>query len=172
MTIHQLVTEKGDSLVIITASGEEVVLTVGPDCSLVVNMPDNLSAKLETDNYTVDFNPSLAIIKVTYRGSLDLNTRKHVVNQIGESFAEPNQLKILLDVNQLQMDWSIAEQAEFAEYVVKHERLSRAKIAVLHKPEHNPNWFIDTCAFNSGCLVAQFTREKHAEEWLATEAAA
>jgi hypothetical protein len=172
MTIHQLVTEKGDGLVIITASGEEVVVTVAPDGSLVVKMPDNLSSKIETDNYTVDFNPSLAIIKVTYRGSLDMDTRKHVVDQLDERFALPNPLKILLDVNQLEMDWSIAQQAEFAQYVASHERLSSAKVAVVHKPEHNPNWFIDTCAFNRGCLVAQFTREKHAEEWLATETAA
>jgi hypothetical protein len=172
MAIHQRVTEKGDSLVIITASGERILLTVGSDDSLAVTVPDNLSAKIEGDNYTVEFNPSLSIIKVTYRGSLDLDTRKHVVDQLGESFAVPNPLKILVDVNQLEMDWPIAEQAEFAQYVANHKRLSSAKVAVLHKPDHNPNWFIDTCAFNSGCLVAQFTRENQAEEWLENEAAA
>ncbi len=172
MAIHQLVTEKGDSIVIVTASGEEILLTVGADDSLAVTMPNNLSAKIEAENYTVDFNPALAVIKVTYRGALDLATRKHVVDQLADSFDQSKPLKILLDVNQMEMDWSIPEQAEFAEYVSTHQQLKHAKIAVLHQPDHNPNWFIDTCVFNNGCLTAQFTRKNQAEEWLVTESAA
>ena len=125
--------------------------------------------KIETDNYTLGFNQSLAIIKVTYRGSLELEARKRVVDLLGDSFAQPNPLKILLDVNQLEMGWSIPEQAEFAEYVSNHQRLKYAKVAVLHQPDYNPNWFIDTCAFNSGCLTAQFTQQNAAESWLSSD---
>ena len=172
MTIHQRVIDAGESLVIVRPCGEKVVIAVGQKNEITVTMPDNVPVKIESDHYTVDFNPSREIIKVTYRGSLDLDTRKHVVDQLNETFAVPNPLKILLDVNQLKMDWSIAEQAEFADYVATHKRLKHARVAVLHQADNNPNWFIDTCAFNSGCLVAQFTREKQAEAWLVTKIAA
>ena len=172
MAIHQRVIDAGESLVIVRPCGEKVVIAVGKGNEITVTMPVNVPAKIESDHYTLDFNPSRAIIKVTYRGSIDLETRKQVVDQLGDSFDQPNPLKILLDVNQLEMDWSIAEQAEFADYVATHKRLKHAKVAVLHQADNNPNWFIDTCAFNSGCLVAQFTREKQAEAWLVTKVAA
>ena len=49
---------------------------------------------------------------------------------------------------------------------VNNTGLPNARVAVLHKPDFNPNAIIDDSAFNNGYLLAQFSSPDDAELWL------
>jgi hypothetical protein len=81
-------------------------------------------------------------------------------------FPEQKPYKILVNVCELKMDLSLHEQHEFGDYLAFHPGLSRAKVAVVHKADYNPNLLIDNCAFNNGYRLAEFNQIKEAEAWL------
>ncbi len=64
------------------------------------------------------------------------------------------------------MDLSFDEQQAFREHLANNPGLTDARVAVLHKPDFNPNAIIDDSAFNNGYLLAQFSSHADAELWL------
>jgi len=71
-----------------------------------------------------------------------------------------------IDVRKLEMNLTIEEQKIWGEHFANHPKLTYARAAVLHEESHNPNLFVDTYAFNQGYLLAEFSDEKEARNWL------
>lgn len=117
-------------------------------------------------NYKITFIESLNIIHVTYFDHVCLSERVQAVNEVCNTYRNIKPLKILVNVRKLVMQLTLNEQHRFGEYLANHPVLSDAKVAVLHKVDHNPNLLIDTCAFNEGYRLAEFNQIKEAELWL------
>ena len=172
MTIHNLLRDVGERVVITTAVGEQVVVEILSNNRIGVVAPSGMKISNLEDDYSIDFNPTLQVVHVTYVGVVSLKARICAVNEVCENYAQSSPLKILVDVNKLEMNLSAEEQIAFGEYLAGHADLTGARVAVLHKPEHNPNLLIDVSAFNNGYLLAEFNRRKNAELWLTRSAAA
>jgi hypothetical protein len=118
-------------------------------------------------NYKINFVESINIIHVIYSGQVSLDDRVQAVNDVCNTYLALKPLKILVNVSDLVMGLSLQEQHRFGEYLASHPGLLNAKVAVVHKPDYNPNLLIDTCAFNNGYRLAEFNQVKEAELWLA-----
>ena len=120
-------------------------------------------------SYRINFNKSLEIVNVIYSGAVSLEKRKQAVEHVCSNHGRLKPLKILVDVRELVMDLSFEDQQTFGEYLANHAGLTHARVAVLHKPDYNPNIVIDDSAYNSGYLLAQFSSRTDAESWLLGE---
>ena len=116
--------------------------------------------------YTIDLNESLEIVNVVYTGKVSLDMRMQAVEQVCSSYSHLKPLKILVDVRGLIMDLSFDEQQAFGKNLANNPVLTDARVAVLHKPDFNPNAIIDDSAFNNGYMLAQFSSQADAELWL------
>jgi len=116
--------------------------------------------------YTIDLNESLGIVNVVYSGKVSLDMRMQAVHQVCSSYSHLKPLKILVDVRGLIMDLSFDEQQAFGKSLANNPVLTDARVAVLHKPDFNPNAIIDDSAFNNGYMLAQFSSQADAELWL------
>lgn len=120
-------------------------------------------------SYVIHMDESLNIVNVTYTGTVSLHSRMQAVERVCRNYSDSRPLKILVDVRELVMDLSIEEQQEFGKHLAKHPGLTNARVAVLHKPDFNPNVVIDASAFNDGYILAQFSSLTDAELWLSGE---
>jgi hypothetical protein len=116
--------------------------------------------------YTVRFDENLEIVYVIYSGEVSLDERMQAVKEVCTTYAEFMPLKILVDVRDLVIQMSFREQRSFGEFLSVYSGLMNARVAVLHKPSHNPNVLIDTIAFNNGYKLAEFNETADAEGWL------
>ena len=119
--------------------------------------------------FRIALDDSLEIVNVVYNGTVDLETRKQAVERVCSGYGDLQPLKILVDVRELIMDLTFDEQQAFGEYLANHPGLTDARVAVLHRPEFNPNVVIDSSAYNNGYLLAQFSSRRDAEMWLMKE---
>lgn len=166
MTIHNLERNIGEKLVITTAAGKHVVVEVLGNNRFGILAPDDINIRNQEASYSIDLNVALQIVNVTYWGAVSLKDRMSAVNEVCENYAQSDPLKILVDVNKLEMDLTAEEQIAFGEYLAGHAGLTDARVAVLHKSEHNPNLLVDITAFNNGYLLAEFNKRINAESWL------
>jgi hypothetical protein len=120
-------------------------------------------------SYRINFNESLEIVNVIYSGAVSIDKRKQAVEQVCSNHSRLKPLKILVDVRELVMDISFADQQAFGEHLANHPGLTHARVAVLHKPDFNPNLVIDDSAYNNGYVLAQFSSHADAESWLLRE---
>ena len=116
--------------------------------------------------YKIETGPSSNIVTVTYQGKVNLNTRLQVVEQVCHKYSGLKPFRVLVDVQNLEMDLLFSEQEAFGEYLSNHYDLRRARVAVLHQPSFNPNSVIDAKAFSNGYRLAQFSSRAKAEQWL------
>ena len=171
MIIHSLERDIGEKVVITTASGEQVLIEVLGNDLFGISAPDGINVSHQEAGYSIDFNPALKVVNVSYLGAVSLKDRVCAVNDVCENYARFGPLKILVDVNKLEMELTTEEQVAFGEYLAGHVDLTDARVAVLHKPEHNPNLVVDITAFNKGYLLAEFNKKENAEAWLLRTAA-
>ena len=118
-----------------------------------------MTYELKLDDFT-------EIVSVIYSGTASLEMRIRAVEEVCSRFRHLMPLKILVDVRELVMDLYFSEQAAFGEYLANHYGLTNARVAVLHKPDFNPNLVIDVTAFNNGYRLAQFSSRADVELWL------
>ena len=116
--------------------------------------------------FSIEFDNSHEIVNVVYNGTVSLEMRKQAVERVCSDYGQYKPLKILVDVRELIMDLSFDEQQAFGEFLANHPGLNHARVAVLHKPDFNPNVVIDSSAYNNGYLLAQFSSRSDAELWL------
>jgi len=116
--------------------------------------------------YKIDFNEPLEIVNVVYSGNVSLGMRMQAVEQVCSNYGHIQSLKVLVDVRELVMELSFDEQQDFGKYLANNPVLINARVAVLHKPDFNPNAIIDDSAFNNGYMLAQFSSRADAELWL------
>jgi hypothetical protein len=116
--------------------------------------------------YKIDLNESLDIVNVVYSGKVSLDMRMQAVKQTCSDLGHLKPLKILVDVRGLVMRLSFEEQQDFGKHLANNPALTDARVAVLHKPDFNPNAIIDDSAFNNGYMLAQFSSQADAELWL------
>lgn len=119
--------------------------------------------------YHINLNESLEIVNVIYSGTVSLEMRKQAVEQVCSNHSHIKPLKILVDVRDIVMDLSFEDQQAFGEHLANHPGLTHARVAVLHKPDFNPNVVIDDSAYNKGYVLAQFSSRTDAESWLLGE---
>ncbi len=112
---------------------------------------------------------SLNIVNVTYTGTVNLHDRMQAVERVCRNYSHLQPLKILVDVRELVMDLSIEDQQKFGKHLAQHPGLTNARVAVLHKPDFNPNVVIDDSASSDGYMLAQFSSRTDAELWLSKE---
>jgi len=117
-------------------------------------------------SYVIHKDESLNIVNVTYTGTVNLHNRMQAVERVCRNYSHLQPLKILVDVRELVMDLSIEEQQAFGKHLANHPGLTNARVAVLHKPDFNPNVVVDDSAFNDGYMLAQFSSRTDAEFWL------
>jgi len=117
-------------------------------------------------SYIIDLNKPLEIVNVIYSGKVSLEMRLQAVEQVCGNYGHLKPLKILVDVRELVMDLSFDEQQAFGKQLANNPGLTNARVAVLHKPDFNPNAIIDDSAFNNGYMLAQFSSPDDAELWL------
>ena len=101
-------------------------------------------------SYVIHMDDSLEIVNVTYTGTVSLQKRMQAVERVCRNYGHFQPLKILVDVRELVMDLTIEEQEAFGKHLAGHPGLTNARVAVLHKPDFNPNVVIDGAAFNDG----------------------
>ncbi len=106
------------------------------------------------------------IITVTYTGSVNLSERKTAVDETCKLITPSVPVKLLIDVRNINNNMSLDEQEYFVEYLVEKKELANAKVAVLHNPQSNPNFMIDSFAYIAGYQTVDFDREKDAISWL------
>lgn len=116
--------------------------------------------------YRISFDETNGVVDVIYNGEVSLEQRKQAVEQVCQEFAHLDTLPIMVDVRQLTMHLTSAEQKAFGQYLASHPVLSKARVAVLHPETHNPNLLIDTTAFSRGYTLAQFNLIPEAHAWL------
>jgi len=112
---------------------------------------------------------SLNIVNVTYTGTVSLHNRMQAVERVCRNYSHLQPLKILVDVRELVMDLPIEQQQAFGKHLANHPELTNARVAVLHKPDFNPNVEIDHIAYNDGYMLAQFSSLIDAESWLSAQ---
>jgi hypothetical protein len=102
-----------------------------------------------------------------YSGIVSLDERIQAVQEVCESYGNCMPYRILINFCDLEMHMSFDEQQTFGRYLGNHQGLTNARVAVLFQRGHNPNVIIDTSAYLSGYLIAQFDDKQKAEYWLA-----
>ena len=117
-------------------------------------------------SYVIHMDDSLNIVNVTYTGTVSLHDRMQAVERVCRNYSHLQPLKILVDVRELVMDLSSEKQQVFGKHLANHPGLTYARVAVLHKPDFNPNAVIDDSAHNDGYMLAQFSSRTDAELWL------
>ena len=117
-------------------------------------------------SYVIHKDEALGIVNVTYTGTVSLHNRMQAVERVCRNYSHLHPLKILVDVRELVMDLSFDEQQAFGKQLANNPALTNARVAVLHKPDFNPNAIIDDSAFNNGYMLAQFISPDDAELWL------
>jgi hypothetical protein len=117
-------------------------------------------------SYIIELNKPLEIVNVIYTGKVSLDMRLQAVDQVCCNHSHLMPLRILVDVRELVMDLSFDEQQAFGKQLASNPALTNARVAVLHKPDFNPNAIIDDSAFNNGYMLAQFSSPDDAELWL------
>jgi len=117
-------------------------------------------------SYVIHMDESLNIVNVTYTGTVSLHDRMQAVERVCRNYNHLQPLKILVDVRELVMDLSIEDQQTFGKHLANHPGLTNARVAVLHKPDFNPNVVIDKSAYKNGYMLAQFSSGTDAELWL------
>ena len=116
--------------------------------------------------YRIHFSEKDHIVHVIYQGRVSLDERIEAVNQVCSNYAYLRPLRALVNVLELEMCLTPQEQKAFGEFLALHPLLANAKVAVLHKPDYNPNLLIDAVAFNNGYRLAEFNQANEAESWL------
>ena len=116
--------------------------------------------------YKIESRPASSIVTVTYHGKVSLDTRLRAVEEVCRNYSDLKPFRILVDVEDLEMDLLLSEQEAFGEYLSNHYDLRSARVAVLHQPGFNPNAVIDGKAFGNGYRLAQFLSRAKAEQWL------
>ncbi len=117
-------------------------------------------------NYKIVFDETFEIVNVIYIGSVCLLERLQEVDEICKRYSHLKPLRILVNVRELVMDLSLQEQQYLGKYIASQSGFVHAKVAVLHNPGHNPNFIVDSCAFNNGHRIAEFDKRRDAESWL------
>jgi hypothetical protein len=117
-------------------------------------------------SYVIELNKPQEIVNVIYSGKVSLDMRLQAVDQVCCNYSHLMPLRILVDVRELVMDLSFDEQQAFGKQLANNPALTNARVAVLHKPDFNPNAIIDDSAFNNGYMLAQFISPDDAELWL------
>ena len=116
--------------------------------------------------FKIDLDEALKIVNVVYSGKVSFGMRMQAVEQVCRNLGHLKPLKILVDVRRLVMGLSFEEQQDFGKHLANNPALTDARVAVLHKPDFNPNAIIDDSAFNNGYMLAQFSSQADAELWL------
>ena len=116
--------------------------------------------------FNIDFDTSTQIISVKYSGATDLDSKLRAVKEVTQTYADKEEIKILIDVREQIMDMSLSEQEAFGEYLANHHDLRKAKVAVLHEPSFNPNTVIDFISYKNGYQLAEFSSLADATQWL------
>ena len=116
--------------------------------------------------FEIDFDETSGVINICYRGEVDLGERQAAVEQICSSHHSGRELRILVDVRNMTLNMTIDEQRRFGEYLADCSELKRAKVAILHNKNHNPNIIVDSCAVVNGLHLAQFDLSRDALAWL------
>jgi len=106
------------------------------------------------------------ITTVIYSGGVDLNERKMAVEEVCESINPDEPVRLLIDVRNISMNMSEDEQEYFGKYLAAKDKLSKAKVAVVHNPQNNPNMVINTFAYIEGYQVVGFDKANDATAWL------
>ena len=117
-------------------------------------------------SFSINLDNISKIVHVVYTGAVSLEERMQAVQQVCDSYPGLTPLKILVNVCDLVMHLSFEEQDYFGRYLANHEGLAKARVAVLHGNDHNPNMIVDSTAFANGYMLAQFNGAKDAESWL------
>ena len=120
MIIHSLERDVGEKVVITTAAGEQVVLEVLGNDLFGISAPKGIHVSNQEAGYSIDFNPALRVVTVCYKGAVSLKDRMCAVDEVCENYAGTGPLKILVDVNKLEMDLTTEEQIAFGEYLAGH----------------------------------------------------
>lgn len=166
MPLYQISRYPGEKLLIVMPTGEQVVISILDEERIGLEAPDGIEIKKKHIPYEISFNSKLKIVNVAYFGTVTLAERKRAVKDVCDKYYHFSPLKILIDVNALEMNLSVKEQKIFGRYLAEHDGLVNARVAVLHKPEHNPNELIDVFASNNGYVLAEFNQKEKAETWL------
>jgi len=116
--------------------------------------------------FKIDFDTSTQIISVIYSGETDLDSKLRAVEEVTQTYAGKEEIKILVDVREQIMDMSLADQEAFGEYLANHHDLGKAKVAVLHEPSFNPNTVIDVISYKNGYQLVEFSSLAEATRWL------
>ena len=119
-----------------------------------------------TLNYKISWDQSSGIISCIYQGTVSLEDKLQSVDEVCREYPLCKPFRILLIVCDLIMALSLEQQRLFGEYLASHPDLKTAKVAVLHKPDYNPNLMIDVTAFNNGYTLAEFNNIDDANIWL------
>ena len=106
------------------------------------------------------------ITTVIYSGGVDLNERTMAVEEVCESINLDEPVRLLIDVRNITMNMSEDEQEYFGKYLAAKDKLSKAKVAVVHNPPNDPNMVINTIAFIEGYQVVGFDKPNDATAWL------
>jgi len=106
------------------------------------------------------------VISVSYTGGLTLTERMAAVNEVCDMLTDDVNVLMLIDVRQVENKMSTKEQEFFGEYLANKPEFKRAKIAVLSKPDHNPNTIINNTAYLNGYHIVPFTCRSEAIYWL------
>ena len=116
--------------------------------------------------FKIDFDTSTQIISVIFSGATDLDSKLRAVKEVTQKYANKEGMKILVDVQEEVMNMSLSEQEAFGEYLANHHDLRRAKVAVLHKLDFNPNTVIDVISYKNGYQLVEFSSLTDATRWL------
>jgi len=116
--------------------------------------------------FKIDFDTSTQIISVIFSGATDLDSKLRAVEEVTQTYADKEEIKILVDVREQIMDMSLGEQEAFGEYLANHYDLRKAKVAVLHEPSFNSNTVIDVISYKNGYQLVEFLSLAEATRWL------
>lgn len=119
--------------------------------------------------YFIQADSSWGLITVSYKEKVDLAQRISATKDVCRLIENWNSVRILVDVRAIQMEMTLEEQEQFGRYIATRDELEKAKVAVLHKSDYNPNVIIDTFAYLNGYNVVAFTDDSEAQDWLRDE---
>ena len=116
--------------------------------------------------FKINFDTTTQIISVIFSGPTDLDSKLRAVEEVTQTYAGREEMKILVDVREQMMDMSLGEQEAFGEYLANHHDLRKAKVAVLHQPSFNSNCVIDVISYKNGYQLVEFSSLENATRWL------
>jgi len=70
--------------------------------------------------FKIDFDTSTQIISVIYSGETDLDSKLRAVEEVTQTYADKEGMRILVDVREEIMDMPLGEQQAFGEYLANH----------------------------------------------------